>query len=215
MATPNTAIDAYLAEGCGRCNLHATPACKVHRWQPELAELRRIALASGLTEERKWGVPCYTLGKANIFQITALKEYCAIGFFQGSLLKDPEGLLQAPGPNSQAARMLRFTAVDQILAQEDHIAAFIRQAVALAESGARVAFRSADELVLPEELHEWLEQDSALKAAFDALTPGRRRGWALLFGQPKKPETRLARIRKHIPDILAGKGPHDDFRGKD
>lgn len=207
-------VDAYLAEGCGRCALHATPACKVHRWHPELAALRRIALASGLTEERKWGVPCYTRGKANIFQISAFKDHCAIGFFQGSLLQDPEGLLMAPGPNSQAARMLRFSAVEQIVALEERLAAFIREASALAESGARVAFRSADELVLPEELQAWLAQDSVLKAAFEALTPGRRRGWALLFAASKKRETRLARIEKHIPDILAGKGPHDGMRGR-
>jgi len=212
MPTRKNEVDIYLAEGCGRCALHATPACKVHRWQPELAALRRIALASGLHEERKWGVPCYTLGKANIFQISAFKDHCAIGFFQGSLLQDPEGLLAAPGPNSQAARMLRFTAVEQVLAQEERLKAFIREAAALAASGAKVAFRSADELELPEELEAWMEQDPALKAAFEALTPGRRRGWALLFAAPMKTETRLARIERHIPDILAGKGPHDDMR---
>lgn len=205
----NSGVDIYLSEGCGRCSLGGTPDCKVHSWQEELKLLRIIMLESGLTEEVKWSVPCYTFQDRNILIVSAFKDYCSVSFFKGTLLQDEKGLLEKPGENSQAARLFKFTSVRQIIESEPYIKAYIHEAIEIEKSGQKVDFRQKDELDLPEELQYRMEEDPELKEAFEALTPGRQRGYVLYFSAPKQSKTRESRIEKYIPKILEGKGFHD------
>lgn len=204
----NPAVDLYLLEGCGRCELGGTPACKVHDWEEELRQLRRIVLACELTEELKWGVACYTLAGKNVLLLSAFKNYAALSFFKGVLLKDHHQLLHAPGKNSQASRVLRFTNVEEVLELEPIIKAYVADAMAVEKAGLKVAFKKNPEPI-PEELQQALNGNSVLKAAFEALTPGRQRGYILYFSGAKQSKTRWARIEKYIPKILSGKGFHD------
>ena len=204
----NPKIDRYLAEGCGRCPLVGTPECKVHSWTEELRALRQLVLDCELKEELKWSMPCYTLEGANVAMVSAFKEYACLSFFKGSLLNDPEGLLVKPGENSQATRQLRFTSLDEIRARKAAILELIRQAIQLETSGKKVAFKKNPEPI-PEELQTRLGADPALKAAFEALSPGRQRGYILHVSGAKQAATRMARVEKHIPRILQGKGIHD------
>lgn len=203
--------EIYFLEGCGRCSLGGTPDCKVHRWENELAALRSIVLEYGLIEECKWGVPCYTHMGKNIVMISALKEYCAISFFNGALLSDEHGILTFAGDHSQIDKMFRFTHLDELLTKVDWIKAYIFEAIELAKSGQKVQTKNS--LELPEELTQKFEEMPALKAAFEALTPGRQRGWALHFSQPKQSQTREARIVKSMERILNGEGLHDKYGG--
>lgn len=205
----NPAIDDYLAIGCGRCPLGGTPGCKVHSWTDELKLLRKIVLDCGLTEERKWGVPCYTFQKRNILILAAFKHYCALNFFKGSLLDDPEENLTSPGENSQAVRGLRFTDVQSIIALEPRIKAYIFEAIELEKAGAKINPESKPTLEYPEEFRIKLDENKALKEAFEALTPGRQRAYLIHFSQAKQIKTRQTRIEKYIPVILAGKGMMD------
>ncbi|MBK9576828.1 MAG: YdeI/OmpD-associated family protein [Fibrobacterota bacterium] len=205
----NPKIDQYLEIGCGRCALGGTPDCKVHTWTEPLKELRRIALSCGLTEELKWGMPCYTSQGKNIAMVVAFKEYCALSFFKGSLLKDPTSLLQSPGENSQSIRLARFTAVAEIKKRKAVLESYIREAIDLEKSGAKVAIKAVTDFVVPEEFQEALDSQSALKAAFDALTPGRRKAYLLHFSGAKQSATRRSRIEKCLPRILEGKGLDD------
>ena len=208
MATLHPKVDEYLAIGCGRCPLVNTPDCKVHQWVPILEALRGILLDCGLTEEHKWSAPCYTADGKNICVLGAFKDDCRLGFFKGALLEDPQGLLDAPGPNSRSARQLRFTAVEEVAELERDIRAFIRQAIALEKAGKQVP--KSDALPpQPVELTQRFAQDAVLKAAFLRLTPGRQRGYLLHFAAAKQSATRTARIDKYTPSILAGKGLHD------
>lgn len=209
MSQFNPLIDNYLTIGCGRCPLVSTPECKVHLWPNELRQLREIVLDCGLTEELKWSMPCYTQNKKNILIVAAFKEFCSISFFKGSLLKDPKGILEKPGENSQAARLIRFTSVKQIDRLEKAIRGFIAEAIELESSGAKVDFSAKENLDLPEELLAKFDEFPALRSAFSALTPGRQRGYLLFFSAAKQSKTRLARIDKCKPLILAGKGLHD------
>ncbi|PJJ60976.1 YdeI/OmpD-associated family protein [Hymenobacter chitinivorans] len=202
-------VDLYFADGCGRCALVATPACSVRKWQPALHALRALALGSGLTEELKWGVPCYTLGTKNVVLIHAFKDYCALNFFNGALLSDPNSLLVQQTPNVQAARQIRFTDAQEILRLESVLHTYIREAIAVEEAGLKVARKPTSDFPLPEELHDALAANAALKAAFHTLTPGRQRGYLLFFAAPKQAKTRAARIEKYTPHILSGKGLHD------
>lgn len=177
-------------------------------WEHEAAVLRGILLSSGLGEEVKWRAPCYTHGGSNIAMLARLKDYCAVGFFKGVLLDDPDGLLTAPGPNSQSVRQLRVTSVQEAGQHEAALRGFIRQAIANEEAGRTVAFRK-EEPDYPEEMLAAFEADPELHEAFMALTPGRRRGYALHVGQAKQSATRAARIAKHRARILSGKGMHD------
>ena len=204
----NPNVDRYFIEGCGRCPLGGTPQCKVLSWQEEMKLLRTILLDCGLTEEVKWSVPCYTFQKKNIVLMSAFKEYCALGFFKGALLKDPAGILTKPGKNSQAMRQARFTTVQQVLELEPVLRACIREAIDVEKAGLKVAFKKNPEPV-PGELQQKLDEDPALKTAFEALTPGRQRGYILHFSAAKQSKTRVSRIEKCIPRILAGKGFHD------
>jgi len=210
----NPRVDTYLIDGCMRCPLGATPQCKVLPWREELVALRQLALASGLSEELKWGVPCYTWQGKNVAIVSAFKEYASLSFFKGALLQDPQALLVQQGPHSQAARLLKFTALDQVLAQEAAIQAFLQEAIALEKAGAQVDFKSAPE-PLPAELLAHFEADAALESAFFALTPGRQRGYIIHFSQPKRSETRHARIEKCKTQILQGIGFRDAYKNKE
>ncbi len=192
----NLPADVFFTEGCGRCPLGGTPDCKVHRWTEELEQLRRIVLTCGLTEELKWGVPCYTWQKANILVLAALKEYSTISFFKGALLQDAEGILSKPGENTQAARLFRVTDVKEVMEKEDVLKAYIFEAIEVEEAGLKVDFKAKSELVYAEELRAILDIDPEYREAFDALTPGRHRGYHLYFSAPKQAKTRTSRVEK-------------------
>ncbi|MEZ4660072.1 MAG: YdeI/OmpD-associated family protein [Caldilineaceae bacterium] len=167
--------------------------------------LRTILLDRGLTEEVKWKVPCYTFQNSNILIMSAFKGYCALSFFKGALLKDAHGVLDKPGENSQAARLIRFTSVHEIVAMESILKAYIDEAIAVEKAGLAVEFNQNPE-PLPAELQTKLDEIPALKAAFEALTPGRQRGYILYFAAPKQSKTRTARVEKCMQQILDGKG---------
>ena len=208
MFTLHPKVDEYLAIGCGRCPLGNTPDCKVHRWVPALEALRGILLDCGLIEEHKWSAPCYTSGGKNVCMLSAFKDDCRVGFFKGVLLRDPGGWLDSPGPNSRAARQLRFTTPAQVAARETVIRDYVHQAIALEQPGKQVP--KADNLPpYPGELTERFARDPGLKAAFLRLTPGRQRGYLLHFAGAKQSATRTARINKYAPAILNGRGMHD------
>jgi uncharacterized protein YdeI (YjbR/CyaY-like superfamily) len=213
MSNPNPEVSTYFELGCGRCELHATPRCRVHLWPEALAALREIALESGLNEVRKWGVPCYIndAGK-NIALIGALKGHCLISFFKGALLDDPESALESPGSNSQSTRQMQFNTAKQVQDARDVLLRFLCEATAKEAAGKTVVLKKPAEYDIPEEFQQVLGVDSALAEAFEKLTPGRRRAYLMHFGQPKKPETRIARIEKAREDILNGIGLNDKYQ---
>ena len=174
------------------------------RWRAEIAELQRILSGVGLREARKWGKPCYTLDGQNVVIVQGFKDYCALGFFQGALLKDPKKLLARLG-QVQAARVMKFTSAKEIAAKAATIRAYVREAVACAKAGVKVESKPVEVLV-PEELKEKLRNDPRFKRAFEALTPGRRRGYLFHFAAAKQSATRTARIEKATPAILEGRG---------
>lgn len=204
----NPQVDHYLDQGCGRCPLGGTPECKVHDWQEELKQLRLIILESGLTEEVKWSVPCYTFKGSNVLILSAFKNYCSVSFFKGSLLKDPHDIMVKPGKNSQAARLFKYTSIKEIANTEHIIKEYIREAIEVEKSGKKVKFKKNPEPI-PEELQAKFTEDPMLKESFEALTPGRQRGYIIHFSGAKQSSTRQRRIEKYIPKILEGKGFHD------
>lgn len=201
-------IDLYLEEGCGRCPLYRTPQCKVHSWSDELKQLRRIVLECGLDEEFKWSQPCYVFQNRNILFVTAFKEYAALAFFKGALLADPNGILVAPGANSQSARQIRFTDAKDIIELEPVLKAYIYEAIEMEKMGLKVNLKKNPESI-PEELRNKFDKIPELKSAFEALTPGRQRGYILYFSQPKQSKTRESRIEKNMDKIFNGKGIND------
>ena len=207
----NLSAQNYFIEGCGRCPLGGTPDCKVHTWTSELELLRKIVLDCGLMEESKWGAPCYTYQGKNILMLSALKDYCCISFFKGALLSDKKNLLAKPGPNSQAARLFKFKSTDEIRIIESDLKAYIFEAIEVEKAGLKVVFKKNPEPI-PAELEAKFEEDPVLKSAFEALTPGRQRGYILHFSQPKQEKTRISRIEKSIPMILSGIGLHDKYK---
>ncbi|WP_417600454.1 YdeI/OmpD-associated family protein [Owenweeksia hongkongensis] len=182
---------------------------KASKWQEEYQKLRTIVLDCGLTEELKWGVPCYTLNGNNVVLIHGFKEYCALLFHKGALLKDTEDILIQQTENVQAARQLRFTTLEEILELEPTIKAYIHEAIEVEKAGLKVELKKTREFDMPEEFKTALEEDPELKDAFKALTPGRQRGYLLHFSGAKQSKTRVSRIEKATPDILAGKGLND------
>ena len=182
---------------------------KAKKWQAEIEHLRRIVLDCQLTEELKWGVPCYNLEKRNIVLIHVFKEYCAFLFFKGALLPDPEGILVTQTENVQAARQIRFISVQQILEMEATAKAYILEAIKVEKAGLKVDFKKTTEFNMPEEFLRKLEQHPALMTAFEALTPGRQRGYLLYFSAAKQSKTRDLRIEKYTQQILEGKGLDD------
>ncbi|MGL1892588.1 MAG: DUF1801 domain-containing protein [Spirochaetaceae bacterium] len=205
----NTNVDTYFTEGCGRCPMGGTPQCKVHRWSKELEVLRKIILACGLTEESKWGQPCYTLGKSNVLLLSAFKEYCAISFFKGVLLKDPKSILVQQTNNVQSSRQIRITNIQEVNTQKSNIINCIYEAIEIEKSGMKVVKKKISEIIIPEEFQNVLNSDSVIKDSFEALTPGRQKGYLLFFSQPKQSKTRVSRIEKSIPKILDGLGLND------
>lgn len=182
---------------------------KAKKWQEEQKQMRAIALDCGLTEELKWGCPCYTYEKKNIVLIHAFKEYCAFLFFKGALLKDPKKILIQQTENVQAARQIRFTGVPEIVKLKRALKAYIFDAIKVDEAGLKVPMKKATEFRMPEEFENKLKKMPALKKAFYALTPGRQRGYLLHFSSAKQSRTREARVEKYIPQILDGKGLED------
>jgi uncharacterized protein YdeI (YjbR/CyaY-like superfamily) len=182
---------------------------KANKWQAELAQLRTIVLDCQLTEELKWGVPCYTFEDNNIVLIHVFKAYCALLFFKGVLLNDPIGILVQQTENVQAARQIRFTDVDEIVEMEHILKAYIANAIEVEEAGLEVEFKKTAEFNMPEEFQEKLDENPALKTAFEALTPGRQRAYLLHFSAAKQSKTRTSRVEKCTPRILDGKGLND------
>jgi uncharacterized protein YdeI (YjbR/CyaY-like superfamily) len=186
---------------------------KVHgkekRWSAEYAALRRLCLASGLNEELKWGQACYDLDGGKVVLIHGFKNYCALLFMKGALLKDPAGLLVQQTKNVQSARQIRFTSLADIDGRKAAVKAYIREAIAVEKSGARVQMKGVAQFEVPEEFQKRLDDDPALAEAFHALTPGRQKGYLLHFAGAKQSATRTARVEKHAPRILRGLGLDD------
>ena len=182
---------------------------KVKKWQEELGKLRTIVLDCQLTEEMKWKQPCYTYENRNIVIISGFKEYCLLGFFNGALLKDTEGILSKPGENTQAGRQIRFTNVQEIVEMEPILKAYIYEAIEVEKAGLKVNFKQTAEFNIPEEFQNKLDVTPSLKTAFEALTPGRQRAYLLYFSEPKQSKTRESRVEKCMQQILNGKGLND------
>ena len=182
---------------------------KDSKWQEEYEKLRMIVLDCGLTEELKWGVPCYTFQNNNVVLIHGFKEYCALLFHKGALLKDPGGILIQQTENVQAARQVRFTNVQEIIEKGHLLKAYIFEAIEVEKTGLKVELKKTKEFTTPDEFQRKLDEIPALKTAFEALTPGRQRAYLLHFSQPKQAKTREARIEKCLPQIFNGKGLND------
>jgi uncharacterized protein YdeI (YjbR/CyaY-like superfamily) len=186
---------------------------KVHgkekRWSAEYAALRQLCLASGLNEELKWGQACYDLDGRNVVLIHGFKDYCALLFMKGALLKDPECILIQQTKNVQAARQIRFASLTDINKQQAAVKAYLREAIAVEKSGVKVQMKSAAQFDVPEEFLTLLDDDPKLAEAFHALTPGRQKGYLLHFAGAKQSATRAARVEKHVPRILKGLGLDD------
>ena len=179
------------------------------KWQEEFEKLRAIVLGCDLTEELKWGCPCYTFEKRNIVLMHGFKEYCALLFFKGALLKDPEGILVQQTDNVQSARQIRFTGAREIVKMKKTLKAYILEAIEVEKAGAKVNLKQTAEFKMPAEFKSRLEEDPVLKKAFSSLTPGRQRGYLLYFAAPKQSKTRAARVEKYSQQILKGKGLND------
>jgi uncharacterized protein YdeI (YjbR/CyaY-like superfamily) len=179
---------------------------KAKNWESEIRQLRLITLSCGLTEELKWGCPCYTYQKSNIVLIHVFKEYCALLFFKGSLLNDPEKILIQQTKNVQVARQIRFTSVQEIVKMKTILKTYIYEAIEVEKAGLKVILKKTTEFTMPEEFKNKLNKTPALKKAFLALTPGRQRAYLLYFSAPKQSKTRESRIEKSAPQILKGKG---------
>jgi uncharacterized protein YdeI (YjbR/CyaY-like superfamily) len=182
---------------------------KAKKWKEEFKKLRTIVLDCGLTEELKWGKPCYTFQKANIVLIHGFKDYCALLFFKGVLLKDAKGILVQQTENVQAARQIRFTSIREIVKMEPVLKAYIKEAIEVEKAGLKINYKKTSEFKVPEEFQNKLDEIPALKAAFDALTPGRQKGYIFYFSQPKQSKTRESRVEKCMQQILNGKGLTD------
>jgi uncharacterized protein YdeI (YjbR/CyaY-like superfamily) len=179
------------------------------KWQEAYQELRDIVLSLELTEELKWGCPCYTYGKSNVVLIHGFKEYCALLFMKGAAMKDPKNILFQQTENVQSARQIRFANLDTIIKQKSVIKSYIKEAIAIEKSGVKVELKKTTEYNVPEEFQSALNEMPELKFAFDKLTPGRQRGYLLYFASAKQAKTRNERIEKYIPKILDGKGLED------
>jgi uncharacterized protein YdeI (YjbR/CyaY-like superfamily) len=191
----NPKVDGYLS--------------KAKKWQQEFEKLRMIILDCGLTEELKWGHPCYTFENRNIVLIHGFKEYCALLFFKGALLKDAKGILIQQTENVQAARQIRFTNVREIVKMEPILKAYIYEAIEVEKAGLKVNYKKTADFKIPDEFQKKLDEIPALRTAFDALTPGRQRAYIFYFSQPKQSKTRESRVEKCMPQILKGKGLND------
>ena len=183
------------------------------KWREELTILRSIVMDSGLGEELKWGAPCYVHEQANVMIIQGFKDYFALMFFKGALMKDPQDLLRKPGENTQSGRQIRMTSMDEMLGQEEVLRAYIQDAIAVEKAGVKVVVKKTEEYPVPSELEESFVANSDLQHAFYGLTPGRQRAYLLHFAEAKQSATRKARIEKYAPRILKGKGILDCWCG--
>jgi uncharacterized protein YdeI (YjbR/CyaY-like superfamily) len=181
----------------------------VEKWRDEFEKLRRILLDCQLAEELKWGVPCYMFQGKNIVLIHGFKEYCAVLFVKGALLRDARGVLIRQTENVQAGRQIRFNGVQEIAAMETVLKAYVHEAVEIEKAGLEVDFKKNTEFIIPEEFQKKFDEIPALKTAFEALTPGRQRAYILYFSQPKQSKTRESRVEKYMQQILTGKGIND------
>lgn len=191
----NPKVDAFLS--------------RTEKWQKEMEKLRMIVLDYQLTEELKWGVPCYTVKNNNVVLIQSFKDYCALLFVKGSLLSDTDGILIQQTENVQAGRQVRFTNISQIIKLEATLKAYIFEAAEIEKAGLKVEFKKTAEYNIPEELKVKFNEMPVLKTAFEFLTPGRQRAYIFYFSQAKQAKTRESRIEKYIPQILNGKGLDD------
>jgi uncharacterized protein YdeI (YjbR/CyaY-like superfamily) len=182
---------------------------RAKKWQPEFKKLRAMILDCELTEELKWGFPCYALDGRNVVLIHGFKEYCALLFFKGALLKDPKRILTQQTENVQSSRQIRFKNVREIMELEASLKAYIREAIEAERAGLRVKYRKTAEFRIPGEFQKRFDEMPGLKTAFETLTPGRRRAYLLHFSRAKQSKTRESRIEKWIPQILKGKGLDD------
>jgi uncharacterized protein YdeI (YjbR/CyaY-like superfamily) len=185
----------------------------VKKWRDELTILRSIVLDSGLSEELKWGVPCYVHEKANVIIIGGFKDYFALMFFKGALMEDPQDLLRKPGENTQSGRQIRLTSIEEMLDLEEVLKAYIQNAIAVEKAGLKVVEKKTEEYPVPPELEESFAANSDLQHAFYGLTPGRQRAYLLHFAEAKQSATRKARIEKYTSRILKGKGILDCWCG--
>jgi uncharacterized protein YdeI (YjbR/CyaY-like superfamily) len=179
------------------------------KWQKEYQQLRSIVLDCGLTEELKWGCPCYTFENRNIVVIHGFKEYCALLFFKGALLNDPNAILIQQTENVQSARQIRFTTAKEIVKMKATLKAYIYEAIEVEKAGLKVTLKTTADFKVPEEFQKRLNKNAALKKAFNALTPGRQRRYIFYFSEPKQSKTREARVEKYLQQILDGKGLDD------
>ncbi|GAC1044814.1 YdeI/OmpD-associated family protein [Rhizobium sp. No.120] len=200
-----TDIEDFFTKGCGRCERFATPECSTRLWIDGLNELRRICLEAGLVETVKWAHPCYVHEGRNIVIIGAFRGDFRLTFFNAALMKDPEGVLEKQGQNTQHPDMIRFVSNDAVTKMEPIIRAYLKEAMGYAEAGIKPA-KEVGEIELPDELIEALDSDPELAEAFHDLTPGRKKSYVINLGSVKKSETRAARIAKFRNHILAGKG---------
>ena len=191
----NPKVDAYLSS--------------IQEWEDESRELRRIVLDCKLTEELKWRQPCYTFENGNVVIIQGFKDYCALMFFKGALLKDVDGILVTPGTHTQAGRQIRFTNVREIAEMEAVLRAYIYEAIEVERAGLKVKLKETSEFKIPEEFQVRLDGSAVLKTAFEALTPGRQRAYLFYFSSAKQSKTREMRVEKCIPRILEGRGLND------
>ena len=192
VAKKNPKVDAFIS--------------RATQWQPEFEAMRKILLACPVSEELKWGKPCYAFEQNNLVIVQGFKAFCALLFPKGALLKDPDGLLEKPGENTQSARRISFTDAKDILRLEATLKAYIEDAIQVEKAGLKVDFKETEDYPIPEELQDKLDEDPAFKAAFEALTPGRQRGYLLHFSSAKQSKTRVARIEKCTPRIFDGIG---------
>ncbi len=183
---------------------------KATKWRDEMAKLRTVLLDCQLTEDLKWGKPCYAFRGSNIVIIIALKESCALMFCKGALLRDPNQILISPTENTQAGRWIKFASLPAIVALEPVVKAYIREAIAAEKAGLKVRYKKVTEFAMPQEFQDKLAESPALKAAFGALTPGRQKGYLLYFSGAKQSKTRASRVEKCLPRILRGKGLDDE-----
>jgi uncharacterized protein YdeI (YjbR/CyaY-like superfamily) len=205
MPINNTSVDSYLEDGCGRCELYQTPQCKVLQWLGPLRALRGIVLASGLTEEMKWGSPSYTLDDELVLMLGSYKDCCFISFMRGAILDDPDTVLEKVGPNTHSARMFKFTSSEQVQAQGALIARFVDDCIALHRAGTKVPPRASKE-PMPVELQDMLDANPDVAEAYWALTPGRQRSYILHVSGAKQSKTRQSRAEASTEKIMAGKG---------
>jgi len=209
MHTSSPLVDLFFIDGCGRCKLYKTAACKVHTWKLELQALRQIALNSGLTEELKWKQPCYTINGKNIIIISAFKESCIIGFMKGALMKDTKGILEMPGENSNSSRFIRFTNIERVLELQETILDYIKEAIEIEKSGKKIISKKVEEYPIPDELIKEFESDIVFKNAFNSLTPGRQKSYLIFYSTAKQSATRISRILKSKEAIFNGKGMNE------